>query len=92
MAANRLVINGDKTHLLVMGMRKTAARRQEVSISADGFNIKPTRAEKLLGGVVCEDMKWKQHLVASDQSLTRQLTSRLNGLSKISSSAPFKRD
>ena len=90
MAANRLVINGDKTHLVVMGMRKTAARRQEVSISADGFNIKPSRAEKLLGGVVCEDMKWKQHLIASDQSLTRQLTSRLNGLQKISSSAPFK--
>ena len=40
--------------------------------------------EKLLGGTICEDMKWKQHLIASDQSLIRQLTSRLNGLLKIS--------
>ena len=89
MATNRLVINGDKTHLVVMGTRRTARRRQEVSILADGHTIKPSRVENLLGSVLCEDMKWRQHLIASDQSLTRQLTSRLNGLLKVSSSAPF---
>ena len=28
MAANKLVINGDKTHLVIMGTKKTAARRK----------------------------------------------------------------
>ena len=87
MAANKLVINGDKTHLVVMGTRKTAARRQEVTVLADGHTVGPSRVEKLLGGIICEDMKWKQHLIASDQSLIRQLTSRLNGLLKVSTHA-----
>ena len=80
MAANKLVINGDKTHLVVMGTKKTAPRRQEVAIIADGHTVEPSRVETLLGGIICEDMKWKQHLLTCDQSLTRQLTSRLNGL------------
>ena len=88
MAANKLVINGDKTHLVVMGTKKTAARRQEVSVQADGHIIQPSRTEKLLGGVICEDMKWKEHLLGSDQSLVRQLTSHSNGLVMVSSRAP----
>ena len=88
MAANKLVINGDKTHLVVMGTKKTAARRQEVSVQAGGHTIHPSRTEKLLGGVICEDMKWKEHLLGSDQSLVKQLTSRINGLLKVSSRAP----
>ena len=89
MAANKLVINGDKTHLVIMGTKKTAARRQEVSVQADGHTIEPSSSEKLLGGVICENMKWKEHLLGSDQSLVRQLTSRMNGLTKVSSRAPF---
>ena len=69
MAANKLVINGDKTHLVVMGTKKTAARRQEVSVHADGHRIQPSKTEKLLGGTISEDMKWKEHLQSSDQSL-----------------------
>ena len=89
MAANKLVINGDKTHLVVMGSRKSAARRQEVSINADGHIITPSRTENLLGAVICEDMKWKEHLLSSDRSLVLQLTSRVNGLSKVASRAPM---
>ena len=89
MAANKLVINGDKTHLVVMGTKKTAARRQEVSVEADGHTIQPSQSEKLLGGIISEEMKWKEHLLGSDQSLVRQLTSRINGLLKVSSRAPF---
>ena len=88
MAANRLVINGDKTHLVVMGTKKTAARRQEVSVQAGGHLIQPSQTEKLLGGVISEDLKWKAHLVGSDQSLVKQLTSRINGLVKVALRAP----
>ena len=45
--------------------------------------------KKLLGGIIPEEMKWKEHLLGSDQSLVRQLTSRINGLLKVSSRAPF---
>ena len=50
MNSNKLVINPDKTHLMVMGSRKHAAKRKEVSLLAEGFVIKPSETEKLLGG------------------------------------------
>ena len=59
MAANHLVINADKTHLLVMGTKKTAARRNEVTLQAGEHTIKHARTEKLLGANICEDLKWK---------------------------------
>ena len=92
MAANKLVINGDKTHLVVMAKKKTSVRRQEVFVEADGHIIAPSRTEKLLGGIICEDMKWKEHLLSSDQSLVSQLTSRVNGLVKVAlrSSTPTR--
>ena len=42
MAANKFVINGDKTHLMVMAPRQLAGRRAEVSIVAGDFTIKPS--------------------------------------------------
>ena len=89
MAANRLVINGDKTHLIVMGTKATAKRREEVSLLAGQHVIVPTRTEKLLGGHICEDLKWKEHVLGSDQSLAKQLTSRVNGLLMVAARAPF---
>ena len=71
-------------------MGKSAARRQEVSVLADGHVIKPSSSEKLLGGIISEDLKWKQHLLSHDQSLVKQLTSRLNRLLLISKRASVK--
>ena len=89
MAANKLVINGDKTHLVVMGSKAHTAKRQDVRLQAGDHNILPSSTEKLLGGIISQDLKWKQHLLDSDQSLVCQLTSRINGLSLISSSSTF---
>ena len=50
MAANKLVINADKTHLIVMGTKATAKRSGEVILQADQHVIAPSRTEKLLGG------------------------------------------
>ena len=49
MNANKLVINPDKTHLMVMGSKKDAAQRKRVYMMDGGFTIKPTGSEKLLG-------------------------------------------
>ena len=78
MTANRLVINSDKTHPVVMGTRATAKNRTEVTIQAGQHIIRSTRVEKLLGGLVCQDLKWREHILGSDQ---------LNGLQIVESKA-----
>ena len=88
MAANKLVINDDKTHLVVMGRKKMDRKRQEVTLQAGQHIIKPSCTEKLLGGIISQDLKWKEHIIGSEQSMIRQLTSRINGLCMISSRAP----
>ena len=49
MAAIKLVINGDKTHLDVMGTKQTAAHRDDVKLEAGPHTILPSTTEKLLG-------------------------------------------
>ena len=53
--ANQLVINADKTHLIVMGTKATASRRGEVALEAGDHIIRPTHSEKLLGGYISEN-------------------------------------
>ena len=86
---NKLVINADKTHLLVLGPKKIARKRDLVSIQAGAFNIKPTESEKLLGCNLHQSMQWNHHLRDSSKSVIKQLTSRINGLKKISKNATF---
>ena len=86
---NRLVINPDKTHLMVMGSKRISEARKQVSIQAGPFTIKPTEAEKLLGGNLHQSLKWNYHIRDSDNSIMKQLTSRINGLKKIASNSTF---
>ena len=52
MNSNKLVVNSDKTHLLVMaGRGAVAARRMEFEVSAGPDLIKQSVSEKLLGGL-----------------------------------------
>ena len=85
MAANRLVIYEEKTHLVVMGTKQTAANRNDVQLEAGPHTILPSSKEKLLGAQISQDLKWNQHIMGSGESLTKQLTSRINGLSFLSS-------
>ena len=89
MAANKLVINDDKTHLVVMATKKFAQKRQEVEIQAGQHTITPSDSEKLLGCIISQDLKWRHHITGSDQSMIKQLTSRINGLCMMSSKASF---
>ena len=89
MKSNKLVINPDKTHLMVMGPKKIAAKRKEVSIQAGAFRIYPTESEKLLGGHLHQSLQWNKHIRDDKSSLVSQLTMRINGLKKISVNATF---
>ena len=86
---NRLVINSNKTHMMVIGSRKVAQRRAEVSIKAGEHIIRPTETEKLLGGHIHQSLKWNHHISESHSSLLKQLTSRSNGLKRIARNANF---
>ena len=90
MVSNRLVIDGDKTHLLVMGSRSMDRARQEVSLRAGQHIIYPSKTEKLLGCNIDQSLKWLTHVQTSEKSLIKNLTSRINGLQMISKSSTFK--
>ena len=90
MVANRLVINSDKTHLVVMGTKRNAQTRKDVQLRAGPHTISPTETEKLLGCAIHQNMKWKTHIQAGQSSLIKQLTNRLNALRKVSVNASFK--
>ena len=90
MMSNKLVINDDKTHLVVMAKKGQGAAREAVSLQAGAHIIKPVQTVKLLGGHISEDLKWKEHLLTNEHSVIRQLTSRVNGLCLISPRATFQ--
>ena len=90
MGNNKLVINDDKTHLLVMATARNAAKRELVSIKTGTVEVKPIETEKLLGLHIHQSLKWKEHVIDSDKSMIKILTTRLSALKKVSRNAAFK--
>ena len=92
MAMNKLVINSDKTHLLIMASAKNHRRKGDYGITLNTGSeiIEPQINEKLLGGFISNDLTWKEHLRDNKKSLFKILTSRINALSKISRISSFK--
>ena len=90
MESNKLVINANKTHLIVMGKNKVDKIRAEVSLVAGTHTIHPSETEKLLGCHIHQSLKWREHIQINESSLIRQLTSRLNALRKLAVNPPFK--
>ena len=74
----------------VMGTKHTAAHRDEVKLEAGPHTILPSSTEKLLGGQISQDLKWNQHILEGDQSLVKQITSRINGLCLLSPRSSFQ--
>ena len=59
MHSNKLVINSDKTHLLVLaGRGAIAAQRMEVQVKAGPDVIEQSTSEKLLGGKIHFTGRW----------------------------------
>ena len=88
---NRLKLNDDKTHLLVMTtQQKKRIINIDIKINTPTEVIKPIETEKLLGIHIQDDLKWTEYLQNNDKSLLKQLTSRLNALKMISWVFSFK--
>ena len=93
MIDNRLKLNDDKTHLLVMSTGQGRIRSQSsnlVEIRTPSETIKPSGQEKLLGCWVQDDLKWSNHLRDNEDNLIRSLTTRFSALKKISRLTSFK--
>ena len=88
MAENKLVVNPEKTHFMILGPKKID--RDMFSITAGEYTIKPTESEKLLGCHINQSLKWNDHLVDSKPSMVGQLHVRNNALKRVSFNAAFK--
>ena len=89
MNGNKLVINPDKTHLMVLDKKKYS-NRLNVSVRAGGYVIKPSGTERLLGGYLHESLQWRVHIRDHKTSLVNQLMGRINGLKKLCVHAKFQ--
>ena len=70
MAGNKLVINADKTHLVVMGGKQSSGRRNDVWLTAGEHLVLPSSTEKLLGGSIKDDLKWKEQIIIAISHLS----------------------
>ena len=88
---NRLKLNDDKTHLLIMTTDQKRKKSEIfVKINTPSKDILPIRTEKLLGIYIQENLKWTEYILNTDKSLIKQLNLRLNALRQISGVASFK--
>ena len=83
MDSNKLVINNDKTHLIVFGGKNRNQEKDQVTLRADIHLIKRSNEERLLGAQISDDLKWKVHLSTGEKSLIKSLIGRVNALAKL---------
>ena len=92
MTNNKLILNSDKTHLMVMTSTKKHSIHQDFGIYLDTGTeiIFPQSEEKLLGALVSNCLNWNNHIRDNSKSLIAALTSRVNALSKVCEFSSFK--
>ena len=91
MHSNKLKVNSDKTHLLVISKssigevrgREAPERRAAVTLTAGGKVIRQSNSEVLLGATIHPSGTWTTMIRDGKASLQAQLRSRVNALRKI---------
>ena len=64
-------------------------KRKEVTLQAGNHAILPSKQERLLGCMVSDNLKWRDHILVGDQAVVKQLRSRVNALSMLSTRGDF---
>ena len=92
MGKNKLVLNSDKTHLLVMATSAKHKKHEDFGIFLDTGNeiIEPVSDERLLGCQLSNNFKFNCHIRDNEKSMANVLTSRINALRKSTFSGSFK--
>ena len=90
MVGNRLKLNADKTHLMVVGTgARLRAQDQGLDVVMDGIRLQESedKAELLLGCYIEPNLKWHKQV----NSVLIRLQQRLNALEKLKNILPFNR-
>ena len=93
MSNNKLKLNGDKTHLMLLATEHAWRNKlDENSLSLNTGNeiISTSKSEKLLGGLINQNLKWTDHILLNEESLLKKLGTRLNALKQMAKVADFK--
>ena len=92
MVNNRLVLNRDKTHLLILSSSHCHRKHGDLGIHLNTGNeiVLPQESERLLGVTVTNNFQWNMHTLDGEKSILKSLIMRNNALSKLSHVAVFK--
>ena len=79
LTANKLKVNDEKTHLLVMSTRQKRRRRDtsHIIINTPTATINLFVVERLLGAQVHHDSRWREHLMVNKDALLKSLNKKL---------------
>ena len=71
MAANKLLLNAEKTHILILSSARQHRMNENVGIELNTGSsiIKPSTMERLLGVTVSNDFTWNAHILQMDNCL-----------------------
>ena len=88
MAANRLSLNPDKTHLMIMASSRQHRQNEDYDIVLDTGSsiISPSVSERLLGICVTNNFTWNDHVM----EMVRGLSLKVSGLQKVCKFVDFK--
>ena len=90
---NKLKLNGDKIHLMILGTDyawMNHLNANSITLDTGQEMIRTTECENLLGGCISQNLKWTNHILLNEKSLVKQVGTRLNALRKISKVADFR--
>ena len=92
MLGNRLALNDDKTHFLVIAPKGLHRRNNnfEVTLNTGSEQINPSKNERILGLIVSNDLTWNSHILSHEKSLSNNLSNKIYGLRKICAEEDFK--
>jgi len=76
---NRLMLNEDKTKLMVFGMKSNIAKLGPIQICVKQTNVVETTVMKCLGLILQNDLKWDAHI----QSIVKRCFSIISMIFKI---------
>ena len=92
MQNNKLVLNSDKTHVLVLASAHKHRRYGDFEIELDTGNetIKPVDCEILLGASLSNNFQWNQHVRDGKKAILSSLNKKNTALVKIAQITDFK--
>ena len=92
MSQNKLVLNSNKTHLLIIASLQKHRKHGNFGVLLDtGAEVlEPIDNETLLGPKISNNFLWNLHIRDDETSMFRNLTSKINALHKVSKFANFK--